>query len=422
MAWGNRPSNRKFRRLSPLVGVVTAAASLFALSGTASAGNSVNGVTLVSGSAFGERIDVHPFGGNLVSGPTPSVTLPSTGGNVSDSRGPIIVPQSGPAIGVFLTTTGPLTAHTQGSVGATGSATSNASLAGVSSLGGDFTSSSITSRCVSDANGSTASTTLAANSMLKLSKAKTITLPTSPVPNKTYNGIDNSPGASGDTFTVILNEQTPTSGAGNTGITVNAVHLILHGPTATGDIVLAQSHCDSTVSSGPTPCTQVSGTVTGPVVVGPGQNICYVDANITGGITVQQGGQVSITNSTVSGGVKSDGAVAFTLCGSDLKDPGAGPTLSVTNTTGAVRIGDPASGCAGNAIAGNVKVATNSGGVVFGNNFVGGNATFTANTSGPIVIKNNFIGGVLACTTNSLVSNAGQPNAASNKTGQCTGV
>jgi len=122
-------------------------------------------------------------------------------------------------------------------------------------------------------------------------------------------------------------------------------------------------------------------------------------------------------------GIASNGAKAFTLCGSDLKDKGPGPTLSVTNTTGPVLIGNPTSGCAGNSIAGNVKVANNSGGVVFGNNVVGGNATFTANTGGPIVIKNNFIGGALACTTNSPApGNAGQPNTASSKTSQCVGV
>jgi len=400
------------------VALVTAAGSLLALSGTAGAG-----VTVVSGSAFGEHVDVQPFGGSLVSGPTPKVTLPASGGNVSNSLPSIIVPPGGPAMGVFLTTTGPLTAHSQGTLGTTGSATSNASLAGVRSLGGVLTSSSIASQCGSDASGSTASTTLAANSMLRLSDTNTITLATSPAPNTTFDGIDNSPGGSGDTFTVVLNEQTPTSGAGNTGITVNAVHVILHGPTATGDIILAQSHCDSTVGAGPVACTRVSGNVAGPVVVGPGQNICYVNATVTGGITVKPGGQLSVTSSVVSGGITSNGAVAFRLCGSNVRAPATGPALSVSGTTGQVRIGDPSTGCVGNNIGGTAMVTYNSGGVVFASNAVGGGATFTGNTGGPIVVTNSFIAATLGCTTNSPApGNAGRPNVAGSKTGQCIGV
>jgi len=281
----------------------------------------------------------------------------------------------------------------------------------------------VASQCSSNALGSTASTTLAPNSMLKVNATQTLTLPTNPSPGVTIQGVDNSPGGSGDTFTVILNEQTLTSGGTNTGITVNAVHIVLHGPTATGDIVIAQSHCDSTAGSGPFPCMQVTGQVTGPVVVGPGENICYVNATVTGGITVKSGGQVSITNSTVYDGIKSNGGVAFDLCGSVVRPPATGPTLSVLYTTGPVRIGDPSTSCLGNTIIGNVKVANNSGGVVFANNYVSGSATFTANTGGPIVIKNNSIGGSLGCTTNSPApSNAGQPNSAGSKTGQCVGV
>lgn len=49
----------------------------------------------------------------------------------------------------------------------------------------------------------------------------------------------------GATFTVILNEQV----AGPGGITVTAVHIVLHGPTATGDILLARSQSGVTTSS-----------------------------------------------------------------------------------------------------------------------------------------------------------------------------
>ncbi len=416
MARGNRRSDRKFNRLSPFIALATVVASLIALTATAGAGT--GSVSVLSGSAFGERVDINAGGGHIVSGPAPSVTLPAAGGNVSASLPSIFVPPAGPT-GIFVTSTGPLTAHSEGALGAGGSATSTASLTGVSALGGTFTSPSVASSCASTANGSTASTTLGANSTLAVTTQQTVALPSNPTPNLTFQGT----GGNGDTFTAIFNEQTLTSGGGNTGITVNAVHLILHGPQATGNIFLAQSHCDSTAGTVPTVCTQVTGNVTGPVVVGSGKNICYVNATITGGLTVKSGGQVSITNSTVYGGIKSNGALAFTLCGSNVPASALNPNLSVTNSTGPVRIGDPSANCLGNSIGGNVVVNNNTAGVVFGNNFVGGSATFHGNTGGPIVIKNNAISTALGCATNSPApTNAGQPNSAASKTGQCVGV
>ncbi len=417
MARGNRSFDRKLNRLAPLVALATVAASLFAFTATAGAGT-IGSVSVLSGSAFGEHVDINAGGGHIVSGPIPTVTLPAAGGNVSASLPSIFVPPAGPT-GIFVTSTGPLTAHSEGAIGSGGSATSTASLSGVSTLGGTFTAPSVASSCVSNANGSTGSTTLGANSMLIVTPQQTVTLPTSPAANLTFQGT----GSNGDTFTVIFNEQTSTSGGGNTGITVNAVHLILHGPQATGNITLAQSHCDSTVGTVPTTCKRVTGTVTGPVVVGSGKNICYVNATITGGLSVKSGGQVSITNSTVFGGITSNGALAFTLCGSNLPASAADPNLSVTNSTGPVRIGDPATNCLGNSIGGNAVVNNNTAGVIFGNNFVAGSATFKGNTGGSTVIKNNFIGSALGCTTNSPApGNAGQPNTAASKTGQCVGV
>ncbi len=418
MARGNRSSDRKFHRLSPLVALATVAASLFALTATAEAGGG-GSVSAVSGSAFGEHVDINAGGGHVVSGPAPTVTLPATGGNVSASLPSILVPPAGP-IGIFVTSTGPLTAHSQGSIGAGGFASSSASLTGVSTLGGTFTAPAVvSSSCSSDTFGSFGSTSLGADAMLVVTPQQTVALPSNPTPNLTFEGT----GGNGDTFTAIFNEQLiSTSGVGDSSITVNAVHLILHGPQATGNITLAQSHCDSTAGIVPIVCTKVTGIVTGPVVVGSGKNICYVNATITGGLTVTSGGQVSIINSTVSGGIKSNGALAFTLCGSSVRASGLNPNLSVTNSTGPVRIGDRSTSCPGNSIGGNVRVNFNLAGVVFGNNVVGGSATFKGNIGGT-VIKYNSIAAALGCATNSPApSNAGQPNTAASKTGQCVGV
>jgi len=173
-----------------------------------------------------------------------------------------------------------------------------------------------------------------------------------------------------------------------------------------------------------TPCPKtISGNVTGPVVVGAGKHLCYVNATVTGGITVKPGGELTVTNSTVLAGIKSTGARALDLCGNDIRADASGMALAVANTTGSIRIGDPSTGCLGNSLAGKVSLTNNLAGLMFGNNHVAGSATFGGNTGGPIVVKNNLFTGALACTTNNPApGNAGQPNTAAAKTGQCVGV
>jgi hexosaminidase len=51
------------------------------------------------------------------------------------------------------------------------------------------------------------------------------------------------------------------------------------------------------------------------------------------------------------------------------------------------------------------------------------NTTINANGSGPTVVKTNTIFGTLACSGNNPPpSNAGQPNTAASKTGQCAAL
>jgi len=78
--------------------------------------------------------------------------------------------------------------------------------------------------------------------MLVLDDEQVLSLATTPAPNTTLKGRNAD---TGDTFTVILNEQVTAKG----GITVTAVHIILNGPTAKGDIYLAQSQCAVTTSA-----------------------------------------------------------------------------------------------------------------------------------------------------------------------------
>ncbi len=176
--------------------------------------------------------------------------------------------------------------------------------------------------------------------------------------------------------------------------------------------------------SQPTPCpTTITGKVTGPVVVAAGKHVCYLNATVTGGITVNRGGELTVTNSIVEGGIRSTGARALDLCGNDIRAASSGTALAVANTGGPIRIGDPATGCLGNAIRGDASLTNNFDRLVFGNNHVTNRATFSGNTGGPIVVKNNLIVGALACKTNlPAPSNAGQPNTAGSKTGQCVGL
>jgi hypothetical protein len=67
-------------------------------------------------------------------------------------------------------------------------------------------------------------------------------LPSNPTPGSEYFGeIDGV----GDKFRIVLNEQIVTSDS----ITVNAMHMYLLGPTAIGDLIVGQSHCDVVATS-----------------------------------------------------------------------------------------------------------------------------------------------------------------------------
>lgn len=193
-------------------------------------------VTAVAGTAFGGSVDITLTGlGHVTSPPTPLVTLAAAGGQQTKSA-----PKSKVGPGGLFLTSGPLQAGSHGAKGPSGSATSTAAVAQVDVLGATLTATSVSSTCSANETGATGSSSLV-EAMLVLDDAHVVPLPATPAPNTTYQGTNAS---TGDTFTVILNEQVP--GAG--GITVHAVHLILNGPMATGDIVLASSQSGVTTS------------------------------------------------------------------------------------------------------------------------------------------------------------------------------
>jgi len=194
-------------------------------------------VTAVSGTAFGASVNVVITGvGTIASAPAPSVALAASGGDQSKSAPKAKV---GPG-GLFLTS-GVLLASSQGAPGPSGSSLSAAAVAQVDVLGATLVATSVASTCTANETGATGSATLT-GAMLVLGEDRIVDLPTTPAPNTTYEGRNAD---TGDTFTVVLNEQVAAPG----GITVTAVHIILKGPTATGDIVLASSQSTVTTSA-----------------------------------------------------------------------------------------------------------------------------------------------------------------------------
>ena len=257
-------------------------------------------VTAVQGSAFGYRTSVSLFGGpaavrgfgqvtctapNTPAGcspetaDSPSVTLPTTGGNVSDDDPNGAAGQYGPAT-IFggkwpdaapsAPPSGPISVGCNGSTGASGSVTCNTAVtlynppppAAPGGVGpGPVVADEVRSTCTASETGRSASTTIT-NGVLETKYDATTQLPTvtEPIPanpgvNYTRTGtIDHV----GDSYRVVFNEQIV---EGNT-ITVNAVHMFLLGPTAVGDMIIGQSVCGVTATASTTSSTQAGQTTT----------------------------------------------------------------------------------------------------------------------------------------------------------------
>ena len=247
-----RRGRLRIRRLQ-LVSAVMLGAWLFTLLG----GPSSAQVTEVTGSAFGATASVSLFGGPpFVLQPTPTVTLPATGGSEADSV-PAIQFQTGPA---RLLETGTVDVSTEGMTGAGGSVTSSASLDNV--LIGGMEIADLSSTCTADEGGVTGSTTVTSGRLVTQDPDINVDgdevfsdIPANPAPNTELTGV--VPGV-GDTYRVVFNEQTTANGT----LTVNAAHLTLLGPSATGEAVLGQSVCGVTAGGGGVTTTVVDGVTT----------------------------------------------------------------------------------------------------------------------------------------------------------------
>jgi hypothetical protein len=201
----------------------------------------------VGGGAYGYYTSVGLFGGaQATRGPEPAVTLPAAGADppltATAASGRAAY---GPA---EIFTSGKLDVSTQGTPGAAASVKSSATIANVGP--GPINATGVTSNCTATQSGASGSATVTGGKLTTSEGANLdsaaddtiVDLPANPAPNTSFNAKLETVG---DTFRVVLNEQTTSAG----GITVNAVHMYLLGPTAVGDAIIGQSRCSTTTAA-----------------------------------------------------------------------------------------------------------------------------------------------------------------------------
>jgi hypothetical protein len=225
MRYQVRSHRRQARVAAGLAALLGLGAGAMALAGVAGAD-----VSTVDGSAFGASVSISlTEDPDIVAEPLPMVTLPSAGGDVEDAAPSVAVGDAGDVL-----MTGAVTAASQGTLGLPGSAASSASATAVDALAGTLTAVDVASTCTSTEDGITASASVTDGSVV-ISALETVALPVDPAPGTVVEGTT----ASGDRFTVTLNDQNVVG----TAVTVTAVRIVLDGPVAVGEIVLARSRC-----------------------------------------------------------------------------------------------------------------------------------------------------------------------------------
>lgn len=325
-----RGDGRRRTVLAPLLGVVALGVGMLAFTAPSGADSAA-----VSGGAFGESVSVSFASGQQVtSGPLPSVTLSAPGGSVSDAAQSVAVgtPNGLAPFGGALLSTGALAVRSQGSTGSSASSSSSSSLDDVKALGATLTAAGASSTCTSATDGSSGATTLT-GAKLVLSGTETVALPAAPAPGTRFEGTGPAPG---DTYAVILNQQEV--GAGS--VTVTAVHIVLNGPTAVGDIVLAQTRC-ATTSPGLTapPTTVVSTTPsTTPTTAAPTTPTTVAPTTPTTAAMSTTPAATSVATST------SEPPPAASVTGDEVKAAVAGPQLPAAAAFNVAKVGGGAFG------------------------------------------------------------------------------
>jgi hypothetical protein len=356
-------------RIGLVVGLLLAGVLALVGSGAASAD-----VSAVKGSACGYYTDVSLFQGpkNLrgcnqpadapAEGAAPSVTLPAAGSaspiSATDSDG--AVAQYGPAqlfSGQYppdpnvlvAPPSGPMTVSTQGTTGASGAVTSSASITLPRGVGpSPIVADGVASSCTASETGVGGSTAITNGQTVTSTTGDGSPLTMAPVPayppvNHEVTGTINNVG---DSFRIVYNEQITNSDG---SITVNAVHMYLLGPTAVGDVVIAQSVCGVTVTQATTTTTQPGATTT----TQAGATTTTVAATTTSTQATTSTTAASTTTTTTGGspGTVGGGAYGFFvsvgLFGGPAASKGPDPTVTLPAAGSATAItGDSPSGIA----------------------------------------------------------------------------
>ena len=233
--------------------VLFIASSLAAYAVSNSVGGKANGAT-VSATVRELGIDT-----NLTLASVAQVTLPSTGGDLTDTVASVSV--GVPAQSVLQT--GVVTNTTSGSVGASSAhAESSSTVHDLNILNGLVTADTIVAKSTSDGDGTTATSTGAGSSVTNLFVAG-VSIASQPAPNTVILISGFNVGLVLVSGTVTLNEQTATgNGTTTSGLTVNQIHVNVSGGNAltsvAADVVVAIAASNVDFTAAPTAVELVS--------------------------------------------------------------------------------------------------------------------------------------------------------------------
>ena len=260
-------------------------------------------VSAVEGSAYNCSSDLVFFGSDQpATEPTASVTLPSTGSaspvtETAPCTVRILTPPNNTP-GPIILSAGPVTVRTEGTTGPTGSVTSSADATDVGPDPNEaLQATSISATCTADESGATGSTTVSGGTVVTDQNAgTTAAVPENPDPGFAIEGVNGA----GDRYRYIFNEQSVNADG---SITVNAVHLVLLGPNATGDVILGQVVCGVTSDGDGGSTTTTEGNGAGPTTTttegnGAGPTTTTTEGNGAGPTTTTIGNGGGTTTTT----------------------------------------------------------------------------------------------------------------------------
>ena len=207
-------------------------------------------VSAVEGSASNCSSEITFFGNpQQPIAPTASVTLPPSGSATPITETApctirIFIPPNN-APGPIILSAASVAVSTEGTTGPTGSVTSTANATDVGTDANEaLQATSISATCTASEAGVTGDTTVTGGTVVTDQNAgTTAAVPENPDPGFAIEGVNGA----GDRYRYVFNEQTVNADG---SITVTAVHLVLLGPNATGDVYLGQVVCGVTSDGG----------------------------------------------------------------------------------------------------------------------------------------------------------------------------